>query len=990
TSMLMAGLVPRLRQSGFLPVCCRSYKEPLATLVEECQKQSCLHPLDAEGPGDFLQRIAAEHGAGLVIIFDQFEEFFTNFRASREREPFASLVAACHRAGGSPIKFLFSIRADCLHLVSSEFDGRVPEPLMGDKRFHLRELDQEQAEEIIRKSASDAGLPLEDSLCRRVAHDLAGGGKVLASELQIVGTQLQSKRILTLIEYRRAGGKEQLVHAFLEDVIEASCDRECAHLLLRSLISDENTRLTLTVEEIARRVQRPRDDIESLLGLLVGARLVRRVQDEQTRRYELMHDYLIDKINRATGRVMDATQRANRLFRQYLSNYAVDSRTRIPLDDIWFIRHYADSDDSTHAAELLGKSWRRAIRKAVALVLLLAGLATLTAAWLSRGEEWDVVRLSDGHTAAARRAVFSPDGRLLVTSGEDGKIIVWDFARRTRLATLNGHLGWVGALAFSPDGKWLASGADGQTVIVWDAATLGEAAQLVHEPTNDPAPSIGGLAFSPDGRRLASSQSGETFIWEVGTWKKISIIPEGCGYCSLFFSPDGQRLSLSVMEMEKMTWNVASGTRAASIIEPDWGGAGTAVSPDATQMVSANSQGDVKFVDLVNHKLLSHQRAHRDHARAAAYSPDGRLAATGAEDIVLWDAAARTRLVRLEHPAIVWSLAFSPDGRWLISTHGDGAVLLWDVAERQRVANFNEHSAPVRAVAFSSDGKHAASASEDRTAIIWDVERGRKEATLIGHETRVVGVAFSPDGSRVASTDQEGTVKMWDVSSGQTIWSLEKGTNGHSVAYCLVFSPDGGWVATSRGVFESDGGRPAFEFEFDGRFKDLGVSYHTIYDMAFSPDGRRLAFATIFGLVVVVETDTWDVIEHANRGGATFISIDFSPDGGRLVTGEDEGKVRLWRAAPLGEEAVLGQHTARVKSVAFSPDGQQVASAGDDQAINLWDVSQRQLVTRVGTHAAPVLSVIFSPDGRELLAGGHDKSVRLYTRHRTLWGHRLD
>ncbi len=464
------------------------------------------------------------------------------------------------------------------------------------------------------------------------------------------------------------------------------------------------------------------------------------------------------------------------------------------------------------------------------------------------------------------------------------------------------------------------------------------------------------------------------------------------GVCVLqpLFSSDGRQLSLSLLNSEGITWDVASGKHVADFIEPAWGGAGAAVSPDAAFLVSADSNGDVKFVDLVNHKLLSRQRAHRDHARAVVYSPDGRFVATGAEDIVLWDAATRTKLVRLEHAAIVWSLAFSPDGRWLVSTHGDGAVLLWDVTERERVANFNEHSAPVRAVAFSQDGRFAASASEDRSVIVWDVESGRKEATLIGHETRVTGVAFSPDGSRVASADQESTVKMWDTVNGRLLWSLEKSTYPNPVIYCLAFSPDARWVATSRGVFESGSGRPEFEFVNDSRFKALGSAPHTIYGITFSPDGRRLAFTTIFGLVVVLEAGTWDVIELSKRDGATFISIDFSPDGEWLVTSEDEGKVRLWRASPLREEAVLGQHAARVKSVAFSPDGQQVASAGDDQAINLWDVSRRQLVTRVGTHAAPVLSVDFSPNGRKLLVGGHDKSVRLYTRHRTLWGHRLD
>lgn len=242
---------------------------------------------------DYLYRVTAALNAEIVIVFDQFEEFFINFRSRGEREPFVSFVASCHGAHDLPVKLLFAIRSDFLYQISAEFDGRVSEPLMGNKRYHLRSFDEEQAENIIEQSACAVGLPLEPALRRRVARDLAQGGSVLPSELQIVGVQLQRRRIFTLEAYERAHGKEQLVYSFLEDVLRAADDPHAARLLLHSLISDEDTRLTLTLAAIARRTQQSAETVERILILLIEARLVRVIQEDEPYRYELTHEYLI-------------------------------------------------------------------------------------------------------------------------------------------------------------------------------------------------------------------------------------------------------------------------------------------------------------------------------------------------------------------------------------------------------------------------------------------------------------------------------------------------------------------------------------------------------------------------------------------------------------------------------------------------------------------------------------------------------------------------
>src|SRR6185295_16436428 len=156
--------------------------------------------------------------------------------------------------------------------------------------------------------------------------------------------------------------------------------------------------------------------------------------------------------------------------------------------------------------------------------------------------------------------------------------------------------------------------------------------------------------------------------------------------------------------------------------------------------------GYLKTFDLSHPQSLHAQHAHSDHGRAIEYSPDGKLIASGAERVLLWDASTMTRIAPLEYDSIVWSVAFSPDGRWLVSTHGDGSILIWDVVNRELEANLREHSGAVRSIAFSPDGQRFVTTSDDHSVIVWNATTETKEAVLNDHLTRVGAVSFASAG----------------------------------------------------------------------------------------------------------------------------------------------------------------------------------------------------------------------------------------------------
>jgi hypothetical protein len=149
------------------------------------------------------------------------------------------------------------------------------------------------------------------------------------------------------------------------------------------------------------------------------------------------------------------------------------------------------------------------------------------------------------------------------------------------------------------------------------------------------------------------------------------------------------------------------------------------------------------------------------------------------------------------HDGAVESVAFSPDGRLLASGSWDNTVKLWDVATGREVRTLRGHTDWVRSVAFSPDGRLLASGSWDNTVKLWDVATGREVRTIRGHDIEVESVAFSPDGRRLASGSGDGTVKLWDVATGQEVGTL-RGYTDSALGWVLsvAFSPDGRRLAS--------------------------------------------------------------------------------------------------------------------------------------------------------------------------------------------------
>ena len=181
---------------------------------------------------------------------------------------------------------------------------------------------------------------------------------------------------------------------------------------------------------------------------------------------------------------------------------------------------------------------------------------------------------------------------------------------------------------------------------------------------------------------------------------------------------------------------------------------------------------------------------------SVAYSPDGKtlLSGSGDRDIKLWDmATGKLKGTLLGHTGIVWSVACSPDGKTAASGSYDTTIKLWDMATQKNTATLQGHGDIVLAVAYSPDGKTLASASRDKAIKLWEVASGKNTATLTGHTLGVASVAYSPDGKTLASGSFDNSIKLWDTASGKNAATLM----GHEgVVWSVAYSPDGKTLAS--------------------------------------------------------------------------------------------------------------------------------------------------------------------------------------------------
>jgi len=590
-----------------------------------------------------------------------------------------------------------------------------------------------------------------------------------------------------------------------------------------------------------------------------------------------------------------------------------------------------------------------------------------------------------GHEDTVTSAEYSPDGRFIGSSSMDGTIRVWNpRTGEEDMSPLRSGDGKVFRIAFAPNSRRLASGTESGVICVWNISSIPASFRRLFGHTG----SVQCVIFSPDGSLIASASEDKTArLFNADTGDNLAVmIGHDAPLYAVLFSPDGQTLASCCDNYEVRFWHAATGEVANLPIDyPELHATGISFSPDCTMIACGTGlpidpfTGDIQLWDLRSHTKVATLEI-GSYFRAIRFAPHGQSIVTGRSNGALnicdlpRDMVEPTARLIGKIAAGIWTVAFSPDGSYIVAAYGDGIIRIWDTGTSVKASRpLEAHGKAVFVVATSPNGTLIVSGSYDNSVRVWDMRSGEMLfPPLLGHTAGVVSLSLSLDGNLIASGSSDGVIMLWNMQTGELVGQPMIGHTNHINP--LIFSPNSRLLAS--GLLDKT---VRIWDVLSGRPSNVGplLCQDYIRTISFSPDGQFIAAGDYGGRIYLWYTETGQPA-HAplNTVDTTIWAIKFAPDDTHTAFGEHQYLIPVPKVSARTQVPIPAGPWDDVHPVTYSSDSRFIASGFHDQTVRLWDYATGALLATLCGHGRKS-SVAFTPDNRSIVAGS-ENDIRVW------------